>query len=47
MSSMNTPPISAAPEIEPEDTPITIDDLDWDACGISHETGEFMWGNGD
>eukprot|EP00961_Rhodomonas_salina_P042635 573394-Rhodomonas_salina.1 len=19
--------------------------LDWDACGISHETGEFMWGN--
>lgn len=21
--------------------------LDWDACGISHETGEFMWGNND
>lgn len=21
--------------------------LDWDACGISHETGDFMWGDDD
>lgn len=34
-------------QIEFDETPITIHDLDPDACGISAETGEFMLGNTD